>query len=116
MELKIEQGAIEEVVKAAILEQLGEQGRRDLIEAALTHLLTAPKSTSYGYQPVSVLQQAFNEAVSQVARKIIVETLTDDEEFHAKVRVLIGDAMVKMDQMNFSSYLADALGEALKRQ
>jgi hypothetical protein len=115
MELKIEQGAIEDVVKAAILEQLGEQGRRNLIEASLSHLLSTPKSTSYGYQQVSVLQAAFNDAVSQVARKIIVETLTNDEDFHAKVRVLIGDALIKMDQMNFSTYLADALGAALKR-
>lgn len=116
MKLDIDQEALREVVKAAILEQLGTEGRERLIAAALEHLLTPPPPDSYTRQRMpSPLEEAFNIAAATVARQIVMEEVAKDPVFIAKVREQVGAAVVKMDEDNYTDYVADALAEALRR-
>lgn len=115
LEIKIDADAAKEVVKQAILEQLGDEGRARLIENALTFLLTEPPRSSYGTQQPSPLQVAFNDAARLAANEIVREHVAKDPAFIAKVHEKVGEAMALVDEANYSNYVADALGEALRK-
>jgi hypothetical protein len=113
MDLKIDEAAVRDVVAHAIMEQIGAEGREKLIEAALQALLEPPKDRygSYGYTP---LQAAFNNAVQSVAAQVVREQVADDPVFIARVKEKVGEALIKMDDENYTNYVADALAQALK--
>lgn len=116
MELKIDPDVAREAVKLAVLEQLGEEGRSNLIASALDYLLRDPPKDRYStHQPESPLQSAFNQAAAQVAREIVAEQVAGDAQFRALIAQKVGEAMAKVDEMNFSTYVAHALAEALTK-
>ena len=114
MELKIDESAVKDVVAAAIMEQLGVEGRERLISAALTYLLTDPPKPQYGQASPSPLQQAFNMAAGVAAREIVQKEVAESPEFIAKVREHVGAAMAKIDEAEYTSYVADALAAAMR--
>lgn len=117
MEIKLDKDAVAEVVKQAILDRLGPDGQEKLIEAALVHLLTEPpKRDHYAPQYPSPLQQAFNEAVAQAARDIVKAEIATKPEFVERVKVKVGEAMALMDEANYSSYVAEALAEGMRKR
>ena len=116
MKLDIDQEALREVVKSAIFEQLGAEGRERLVAAALENLLTPPPADRYtSHRPPSPLEAAFNAAAASVARQIVMDEVAQDPTFVAKVREKIGEAIVKMDEDNYTDYVAAAFADALKR-
>lgn len=117
MEIKLDKDAVAEVVKSAILDRLGTEGQEKLIQAALEYLLTAPPRDQYEWsQTPSPLQIAFNEAVAQAARKIVADEIATQPEFVERVKLKVGEAMALMDEANYSSYVAEALAEALRKR
>lgn len=114
MELNIDEAAVREVVSAAILEQLGNEGRGKLIQAALEYLLTPPKKDQYSrVEYPSPLQAAFNDAAAKAARQIVMETVATDPTFVAKVKEKVGEAMALVDEANYSYYVSEALAAAM---
>ena len=117
MEIKIDADAVKDIVKQAILDQLGDEGRTKLIERALTYLLTEPPKGTYDrFSPASPLQEAFNSAARIAAGEIVREFVAKDPAFIAKVHEKVGEAMSLIDEADYSSYVADSLGEALKKR
>lgn len=112
MELKLDDAAVQQAVSKALLDQIGADGQRRLVEAALTYLIT-PKKDNYGRQETSPLQDMFNQAVGSAARKIVDELVVADESFQATIRTQVGEAFLQMEATNFTSYLGSALADAL---
>lgn len=115
MELKIDPAAVKDVVASAIMEQLGAEGRQQLVSAALVYLLTEPESRNYGHKPPSPLQAAFNQAAAIAANEIVREQVATSPEFIAKVREHVGTAMAKIDEAEYTSYVATALADAMRK-
>lgn len=114
MNINLDEEAVRQAVSSALLDQLGADGQRKLVEAALTFLITPPKDTYGRSNPVSPLQEAFNMAVGQVAREIVKELVADNAEFVSTISTQVGEAFIKMEATNFTDYLGAALGEALR--
>jgi tRNA(Ile2) C34 agmatinyltransferase TiaS len=115
MEIKLDEAAVQQAVSAAVLEQLGADGQRTLVEAALLYLMTPPKD-AYRRNAQSPLQDAFNAAVGAAARKIVLELVEENEEFKEKIRTQVGEAFIKMEATNFTDYLGTALSDALRKE
>jgi hypothetical protein len=113
MDLKIDEAAVKEVVAKAIMDQLGEAGRERLVTTALEHLLASPKD-GFGRPSYSPLQIAFDQAAQTAAAKIIREEVAESPEFIAKVKEKVGEAIAKMDDVNYTDNLAQALAQVMK--
>jgi hypothetical protein len=114
MELKIDETVVQQAVSAALMEQLGTDGQRTLVTAALQYLITPPKSRYGAFERESPLQEAFNAAVGNVARQMVQEMVDKNEEFKHTIRTQVGAAFIKMEAKDFTNHLGHALSDALK--
>jgi len=115
MEIKIDAEAVQAVVQQAIFDQLGSEGRDRLVQASLEHLLKTEPDQYGRPRSVSPLQRAFNDAVGIAARDIVIEFVRNDEEFKQRIKVVIGEAMLKIDEDDYSENVGLALGAALRK-
>lgn len=113
--ITLDEEVVHKAVAKALVDNLGEDGQRTLVEAALQYLITPQKATTYSREEPSVLQNAFNRAVGSAAQKLVDEIVAENEEFKAKIRVQVGEAFIKMESTNFTDYLGTALSDALKK-
>src|SRR5436190_726560 len=95
MNLKIDDTAMKDLLSHAILSQIDTTQRDNLIQGALTYLITE-QSGGYGQQKITPLIQAFNNAVSQTTQKIAMEYISTNPEIQQKITDLIKDAFVKV--------------------
>jgi adenine-specific DNA methylase len=113
MNLNLDEAAVRQAVSTALLDQLGVDGQRTLVAAALEFLVT-PKKETWQRDPTSPLQEAFNQAVGAVAREIVRELVAENAEFRSTISTQVGEAFIKMEATNFTDYLGTALSEALR--
>lgn len=117
MDVKLDANSVRELVSEALLRQLDEQKRDELLKGAIAHLITPVKGQGlYGRDEPSPLARAFNGAVEHAAQSIVRETLANDEAFKAQIRGLITDAVVTLETDNREARvrkLADAIARGL---
>lgn len=114
MELKIDEEQIQSFVHEAILQQLDDDARERLISAAIVHLTTPqPGQFRNGKTP---LQDAFDRAVGISADKIVREIVQENADYQLKIRKVVGEAFMKMEEEEFTNYLGTALGQALRNR
>jgi len=93
MDLKLDGEAMQALVAKALFDSFTPERREELITSSIRHLLAQPKDgNNYYGKKESPLQTAFARASEIVAEKIILEMLTTDESFSAKVKALIAEA------------------------
>jgi hypothetical protein len=116
VKLELNEETIRSVVSEVILASIGDEQRQNLIKAAIVHLMTPPERSIHDRGPrSSPIQDAFNHAVENMARRLAFEMLEKDESFHTKIRELISEGLEKVMTTNreatvqrISSALADA--------
>lgn len=80
------------MVGAAVMSAITDENRDTLVKEAITHLLTPEKNHTYGRNR-SPLQQAFDCAVANEARKCVADQL--DSELGGKVSQIVQEAIAK---------------------
>ena len=117
MNLNLDGPAMQAIVAAAILQQVGPEKRDELMTAAIKHLMTPGESRGYGYAPPkSPLQQAFEEAGRHSADRIMHEEM-EKPEYKSKLQDVVREAMMRSlegePREAMISRLAGALSTAL---
>jgi len=117
MTISLDEDVVRSAVASALVDQLGSNGQRVLVAAALEFLVTPQKdrfnSRNDGPSP---LQNAFNNAVGQEAAKIVQKIVAEDDEFREKITRQVGEAFLKMEATDFTDYLGTALSQALRNR
>lgn len=95
IKVNVDGPAMQAIVAAAILQQVGPEKRDELMTAAIKHLMTPGESRGYGYAPPrSPLQQAFEEAVRHSADRIMHEEM-EKPEYKSKLQEVVREAMMR---------------------
>lgn len=88
LDIKLDDAQFASVIGKAILDEMSPAAKDKIIADAIVALNKVPEGRGYGYdKPVSPLQQAFNQAVSGAAFKIVRETVeAADGPVRAKIK------------------------------
>jgi hypothetical protein len=118
MDLKIDIGAdqMKDLVSEALLRTLDDEKRDALVKAAIAHLVAPNKTPGYYGRQASPLEDAFNQAVSWLARDIARKQLEEDAGLHAKIVGLLNEAMERLLTTNREKTverLADAIAAGM---
>lgn len=92
-DIKFDPESLKAIVAKAIFDSLTPEARVNILQQAVESLLKAGSSERYGAP--SVLQQAFNDGVRQVAQAMAHEYVSKDESVQAAIRKLIDDATTR---------------------
>lgn len=105
------------LVLEAMMKSLDEKKREELLRGALETLITPVGRNVYGARATSPLEDAFDHAISGLARTIVREML-DTDEVKDRVRAIAQTAFQKMasDQERIATAMADALVTAMTRR
>ena len=121
IKLNISDGALQEALHKAILDQISGEERERIIAAAITYLCTVPEKRSlYDPAPQSKLQTAFNAAIEQQTYHIVREYVAENRDFldfvKTQLKEVVAALMVQNEQLRtkISEHLADAITDALK--
>ena len=97
VELSLDGDALKVVAAQAILDQLTPEKKEDLIRQSVIHLITpeAGRRGGYGQATSTVLQDAFDMAVAEIAREVLKEKLTEDTESMKKIRDVIATGIME---------------------
>ena len=117
MNVTLSNEQIEKAVQAAIFESITQDQRDLLIKGALQHLLTAPPGDGYSKRR-SPIQEAFDSAVGQLARKIVAEHLENNADFKAALDGMITDTLARFmaaEKGAVVGQMADALTKVFVR-
>ena len=95
MELKLTNDDLRAAISEALLSQIGEPAREELIREALKGVLET-KRDNYGRTKTSVLQEAFGQACSRLAHEVVNEIVQSDPEVRAKIEAMAKEAIVKL--------------------
>jgi hypothetical protein len=116
MNLNLNDDQLRAVIAGAVLQTLTPENRETILAAAVANLLT-PQKESWQRQASSPLQDAFNAAITNVAREICHAMVKEDETIRAQIRGLIAKAVEKAfaDPDAIADRLANNLGDLLAR-
>lgn len=117
MDLKLDPEAVQSIASAAIFEHLGQEARDSIVKQAVEHLLTPEKSrTGYGTGKTPI-QNAFDQAITTVAYKVVKEQIENDPDVQERILEILGPLLVSATEAEakegFDAMLADRLGSAL---
>lgn len=121
MKLDLQGTDISTAVSEAIIVQLGDEGRRELIAGAIQALVSKQtRDRGYGQkeEAPSVLEDAFAHAVQVIARETVTKLVTEDKEARAQVEGLVREVFTKMlsvDQGDLAQAMATALSAAFEK-
>jgi len=114
MQITLDQDQMKTLVSEALLATIDQQKRDTLIKDAITHLLTPQKSSYSSSPPVSPLQEAFRAAVYACAQTFAREELGKDDNFRARIRALLLDALTQLETKNREATINN-LAKAIER-
>ena len=103
---------MQQAVCKAILDSLGEDGQKQVIQEAVNSLLEKADKNNYRSDAPTRLQQVFKDQVQFAAQGVVREILANDEEFQAKLKSMVY-GMVK--SMTEHESLQEKLGEVVVR-
>lgn len=91
MEIKLDSEAMQNAVSAAVLSAITNEQRDILMKGALAYLMN--KSNSNSYNSPTILQDAFNQAIRESARKLADELIAKDESVQERLKTLFAESM-----------------------
>lgn len=110
--------AMKVLVIEAMYKSIDEQKREALIKGAIETLLTA-KADAYGYRKSSSpLQDAFDQAIQQVARELVIETVRAEGPIRERIKALCGEALGRLllaDDSTLATEIAGAIARSIKQ-
>jgi hypothetical protein len=113
LKLEVTSEQIKDFVAEAILQQLDDATKNEMIAGALKHLVTKGKSRGYPHTEYpSPLEEAYNRAVSETARGIVGELVKD--EFKDRIESVCRDALEKIFAENREK-LVDGIAQSMQR-
>lgn len=118
--LNLDDAALREATVQAIMGTLTPEVRAELLQNALTSILTTPPGTSaYGYsKPISPIQRAFNEAVDLVAQQEAKRLVSEDADLRAKMQELlrkVADKVLATDMDKMAENMANSFVASMRR-
>lgn len=98
MDIKLDSDKLQELMGTAILQSLDQIQRLTLIQGAITYLIAPQRSVGggYGSDRPSPIQEAFQSALRDLARKMATDLLTEDSSVAGQVRKLMDEAVTKV--------------------
>lgn len=117
IELTMDETGMQEAFRGAVLAQLTVEAKERLIAGAIGHLLKETKGSGcngrlYETYP-SPLQNALNNAVTQLANDMMREEVATNPAFRDAVRMHLGKAVEKLMEDEYD--MSQAIGEAIRR-
>lgn len=115
MDISINADDVSAIASKAIFETLSQQARDDILQKAVSSLLT-PSRSGYGATSQTPLQIAFENAIATAAHKVVRERLLEDPEVAAGIDRLLGPLLasaMSAEAAHHDTSLADAVGAAL---
>lgn len=118
MEIKLDDPKMQEVISAAILKEIDDSSREVMIAKALKFIMEKPSKGQYGYSEVSPLEQAFNNAVREVAIKVAFKELEENVDLKNKLKDLLNKSVNELIENETSTVrvIADAIADAMKKR
>lgn len=117
MEIKLDAEAVAGIASAAIFDSMSEEARDSVIQQAIQYLLTPDQDRASRMRPATTpLQDAFNDAIRQVAYKVVKEKIENDPEIQEAILTLLGPlltAALTGEASEYGTSLSDKLGIAL---
>lgn len=114
MNVNVDPAAMQALVTKALFEGMTQEQKDSLITQALTALMTSSvRKNHWDPQPLSPLQEAFNNAASVIARQVAIRRLETDEQFKASVEQLFTDLGKKLFASEFREKLIERLANAV---
>lgn len=111
IELKLSDEQMREALSAALLAQMTDDARADVIKQAIAHLTKPSTPTNYSSDRRSPIQKAFDLAIEQFchqwARELITSTPEIKEAFNATISKVAADVM--RDSPSFQAKVTAAL-------
>lgn len=99
LKLEVTNEQIKSFVAEAILQQMDEVTKQEMISSALKYLVTKKEETSYPHKECpSPLEEAYNRAVSFTAQEIVRELV--EGEFKERVEGIVREALEKVFTKN----------------
>lgn len=109
--------AMKALVIEAMYKSLDEDKRAALIRGAIETLLT-PKDSGFGYRSrSSPLQAAFDDAIQQVARELVFDTVRAEGPIRERLKELCGQALGRLvlaDEGVLATELSTAIVRAMR--
>jgi len=110
--------AMKALVVEAMFKSLDEGKREALIKGAIAALIT-PTNKGHGYYGPnkSPLEDAFNDAIQQVARELVFETVRAEGPIRDRLKALCAAALEKLvltDEGQLATELATAIVRAIR--
>lgn len=113
MKIELSEENLKSVVSEAIMNSLSLEQRNVLIQNAISYLLT-PTSNSLYDQKKSPMQEAFNNAISQVAREVVTEEMKSNSEIKLKIKELMANAIEKMFEPEAQNAIISNIQESFR--
>jgi hypothetical protein len=119
MEAKIEfnEEQISQAIQAAILKQIGEEGRDTIIKQAIVYL-TTPKTSHHSDHKETPLMNAFFQAAHIIMEKIVQEEiLKQNSEFHLAIKATVTAGVEKWlaDREGKVNQVAAKIADAIEK-
>ena len=112
--------ALQSALSEAIIQQLGDEGRKALIADALEYLTKQPGKPKYGQEPVpSPVMSSFRDVSWKMCREVVADLFKNDPEIKEKIEGLVRKALelaLAKDNDALAATLADAIHSKLFRQ
>lgn len=115
--LSLDKDQLQAATVQAIVGQLTPEAMKGLIEQAVVSLLKT--SDNFGRGGITPIEQAFNQAVAQVAREAAVKYVSETPELQQQLRELVERAcqkLLKSDPDKYADRLADAFATSIRER
>lgn len=123
MNINLDPGSMQALVSKAIIDALTPEKREELLTNAIKGHLLAPQDNPRGFgsrSGRSPLQEAFDQAVWQVARDYANKHLAEDAAFRTQVEALFRDVAAKLfaeeSRETLVSTIASTIREAMTKE
>jgi hypothetical protein len=116
MEIKLDAEAVAGIASAAIFDAMSADMRESVIKQAVQYLLTPEENRGRFGPGKTPLQNAFDQAIQQVAYKVVKERIEEDPVISEHIQSLIHPLMTQAlnaEAVDYETTLADAIGSAM---
>ncbi len=118
-QLTIDAGTLKTITAKAIIEGISTEAKDELIQKAIENVIAVPEKKGYGIEVKSALQQAFDQAIVEIARGVVKEFLEQDTKTRDKIVAVIHNGIMEAFEekaAETSHSIAEAIGRVFTKQ